>query len=265
MKYKIPGTFNMYIDRELRISSDDINTTTLGSDDLVSITMYDQTRLVKRSWIYWMARYGIDLPVGKRRSIFSFRFYEVPLHKTMLMDRMLVSIAHPITYIIDDVLYKTIPRHPMYAISETGVLYDLKANRISINKISKVAKSVYPAIKLDVGLNVNRYRGVHRLVAMAWCENDDYSCNFVVNHIDGDKSNYHAKNLEWISIQANNKHAVNANLRDDNINVQTLNLDTRKVVEHASITDAMVHIGRSRLTTTITKMIYGRIWGRFKR
>lgn len=47
---------------------------------------------------------------------------------------------------------------------------------------------------------------IHRLVAQAFCYNDDPSIKTTVNHIDGDRSNNTAINLEWVSYGDNEKH-----------------------------------------------------------
>ena len=51
---------------------------------------------------------------------------------------------------------------------------------------------------------------VHRLVANAFIskDNDD----FVVNHIDGDKTNNCIENLEWCSKKDNSRHAIRTGL-----------------------------------------------------
>jgi len=52
---------------------------------------------------------------------------------------------------------------------------------------------------------------VHRLVALAFCP-QPVDCN-IVNHIDGDKLNNVATNLEWTTIRGNNRHAYESGLR----------------------------------------------------
>ncbi len=47
---------------------------------------------------------------------------------------------------------------------------------------------------------------VHRLVAWKYCEG--YKEGFTVNHIDGDKLNNNADNLEWIKVKDNCIHAM---------------------------------------------------------
>lgn len=48
---------------------------------------------------------------------------------------------------------------------------------------------------------------VHRLVALAWVDNDDPINNVWVNHEDGNKINNHFTNLKWGTVQYNIQHA----------------------------------------------------------
>lgn len=52
---------------------------------------------------------------------------------------------------------------------------------------------------------------VHRLVALYFCDKPK-GCN-VVNHLDSDKTNNHANNLEWTTVSGNTKHCYEHNAR----------------------------------------------------
>lgn len=52
-----------------------------------------------------------------------------------------------------------------------------------------------------------KYFKVHRLVADAFIYNDDPINKTTVNHIDGNRANNKANNLEWASYSENEKHA----------------------------------------------------------
>lgn len=82
----------------------------------------------------------------------------------------------------------------------------------------KIDKYGYKAVCLRKN-NKNHHHTVHRLVATMFCENP--MNKDVVNHIDGDKLNNSASNLEWCTVQENTKHAYEHNLggfRDNVLN-----------------------------------------------
>lgn len=54
---------------------------------------------------------------------------------------------------------------------------------------------------------------LHRLVAEVWCEKREGANQ--VNHIDGDKGNNSAENLEWVTASENMKHGVETGLYDE--------------------------------------------------
>lgn len=67
----------------------------------------------------------------------------------------------------------------------------------------------YKRIRLTDG-NVKFSALVHRIVAEAFVPNPDEKP--IVNHIDGDKGNNRADNLEWVTYKENHEHAVRTGL-----------------------------------------------------
>lgn len=62
-----------------------------------------------------------------------------------------------------------------------------------------------------LGAKNTNYVTVHRLVALAFC--DGQQDGYQVNHIDGNKTNNAASNLEWCSARQNVLHAFKLGLR----------------------------------------------------
>lgn len=66
---------------------------------------------------------------------------------------------------------------------------------------SDLKKNKYPGIKIN-----GKYSTIHRLVATYFVTNDDPENKIVVHHIDGDRTNANASNLEWTTYSYNNTH-----------------------------------------------------------
>lgn len=106
-----------------------------------------------------------------------------------------------------------------YEISNKGQIRSkhkviVKSNGVCYTRVSKVLK---PAISEDgyykgsvcVNKKIKPYK-IHRLVAEAFCKG--YKKGLEVNHIDGNKLNNNANNLEWVTRSENVKHAVRTGL-----------------------------------------------------
>lgn len=99
-------------------------------------------------------------------------------------------------------MWKSVEGYSRYEISNLGQVRNIKTNKIINGTISQdyVCVSLYP----DVG-NPKPLR-LHRLVASLFCPNPNkYN---IVNHIDGNKINNNASNLEWTTSRQNSQHAV---------------------------------------------------------
>lgn len=87
--------------------------------------------------------------------------------------------------------------HEHYAVSDDGSVWSYKTD-----KWLKLATSSngYACVRLN-----GKTQSVHRLVAEAYCDKGE-GCD-QVNHINGDKQDNRAENLEWVTASENRKHA----------------------------------------------------------
>ena len=95
-------------------------------------------------------------------------------------------------------------RHPNYAITEQGEVYNNKTKRYLKHSTSNTG---YLTVYVD-----GKNRLLHRLLAETFIPNpDNLPC---VNHKDGNKLNNDLSNLEWCTYSHNNKHAYKTGLKN---------------------------------------------------
>lgn len=116
----------------------------------------------------------------------------------------------------------------IYSVSNLGRVKSIKHETTWMNYGEPCTKCV-PEMILSLTVGIDGYKTlwmstkekpditaqVHRLVAAAFCENDDPEHKTVVNHIDGNPSNNSASNLEWCTPAENAQHAIDTGLKGD--------------------------------------------------
>lgn len=95
--------------------------------------------------------------------------------------------------------------YPGYFISSCGKFFSIKSGYLKQIKTQKNPDGYLKAVLCLDG--ERKDTSAHRLVASAWLDKPEGKTQ--VNHKDGDKENNRASNLEWVTIQENNHHAVN--------------------------------------------------------
>lgn len=136
----------------------------------------------------------------------------------------------------------------------------IKKRKVSFQDNGKGYKQIY------VSLNKNKkVLYVHRLVAKYFIDNPENLKE--VNHIDGNKSNNKASNLEWNTRQQNQQHAARNGLlrRGVSSHKSKLNEDQVKVIKrlfrmNPNFSRKDVSIKLKIADTAITKIIKGRTW-----
>jgi len=99
---------------------------------------------------------------------------------------------------------------PNYGVSPDGKIWSFKRGQWRVPFSNNTG---YLKVQLRTQKVKSGYRNVfvHRLVAMLFCEYTKESGN-CVNHKDGDVTNNHYKNLEWVTHSENSAHAHTNNL-----------------------------------------------------
>ena len=97
------------------------------------------------------------------------------------------------------------PFHQYY-VSSCGKVFGCKGNEMKQSTTNRG----YKRITLSINGKEERW-SVHRLVALLFVPNPEQKLQ--VNHIDGNKENNDASNLEWCTASENNKHAIQTGLR----------------------------------------------------
>ena len=105
--------------------------------------------------------------------------------------------------------WRTIEDFPNYEVSDCGNVRRKGGENLAL--CTRNSKVVYLRVSLMKGGKCYT-RNVHRLVAAAFCEKHN-GCNYI-DHIDGNKQNNVASNLEWVTAKENKRRARNIGLDD---------------------------------------------------
>lgn len=87
-----------------------------------------------------------------------------------------------------------------YTVSDTGIVY-----KDGIKVPIKHQPNGYCTVPIKLIFGTRHFL-VHRIVAAYFCKNNDPLNKLQVNHIDGNKDNNSASNLEWCMNLENQRH-----------------------------------------------------------
>lgn len=138
------------------------------------------------------------------------RFLHCDDPKNLLAVSGTIAIFDKPIYLTDGI--RLSPLYPAYGCTADGVVYERSTLKIAAMFMPENPK-YYPSI-------YNRFRDIdkrkniatHRLVASAWVRNPDPIAYPIINHIDGNKSNFHYLNLEWCNDAINMRHSFDTGL-----------------------------------------------------
>lgn len=188
----------------------------------VALMINGSERTIDLDWMYGISLYNIILPSTLDQDIiFKIVFKPIDLKSHKLYKSVIPVFVEPV-YVKKD--YRLLAICPSYAVSKDGDIYSIISKTNKINNVKNNLRNKYISISLK-----NKTHALHRIVALTWLENNDFITRPLVNHLDGNKLNCRADNLEWCSFYENNNHAI-----DNNFNLQAnqfLLYDTELKVE----------------------------------
>lgn len=267
----IPGNseFLINLNQEIR-KRDGTLANLIINNNKVQIELYGKRDWFDLKWVSLIAHFEMFLPGDNIETLMLVDFYD--MHMTMFKSpsSKMPVFRKPICVQKDDKVFRIIPPFPRYAVSKDGVVIEwstldqLKVAEHKENSINRF-NSRYPLVYLHNPETTHyKYAMIHRLVATAWVRHpdNDFVNKPIVNHIDGNKQNYHFSNLEWCSFRENNVHAVNADLRADNLKCKVRDFETGIVREFNSLCQAeqFMGIGNKHLRTNTLKIRKGELF-----
>jgi len=243
--YKIPGNSSFVMTEDLTIIDASVGELLPVVNDKVSIALYGRIVNVNVNWLWLFSLYKLELETGYEQHVnkIVFKPYDLKSHGIKL-DHIPV-FKEPVSYIHDSD-YRLLALYPSLAISKDGRMVNVVTgldHSVTRNKNGYTQTNVKDPVD-----NIYKSVGLHRLVAMAWIPNDDYVAKPIVDHKDGDKTNCHADNLEWVSFTTNNRRACEQGLKTDNLTVKVMDYETNSVTVFGSMTQACEFMGRSRIS-----------------
>lgn len=262
MQYPIPGVWGTTITRlgnEFVISTNkESKVYSLKEPVTLSIKKVECTK--PAIWFYLLAYYGIQMPDGYEEYVKEIEFHNRVYGKSTNDTRAGYTIVfnNPVVY-KEDPNYRLIARCPYYAIDKDGTIINVnKGEIVSIKKEWENESTYYPTFSFSnnrVGRNTTK---IHILVASTWIENNDYSSKVIVDHIDGNKGNYNANNLRWVTVSENNKYAVVQSNKHDALSCRVRNVITGEITSFPSTTQAAEYMGKSRFSVSTSPLANGR-------
>lgn len=234
IKY-FPYNKSYYFKENGQIFINGIYSTTHKAEDLITIETIYGTLTNTFQWFFLVSHYHLDIEFHNLMNVIF-----VKCDSKVLKIRCGYNVFYKEPIPIDKEYFR-IPGFSGFMINREGVVKSIKSGRILSKSLGPYG---YPYVNIkDYDKDTWRSVNLHLLIAKVFVKNVDPVNLLFINHKDGDKKNFTESNLEWVTSRDNQNHAIENNLRDDNIPVLVLDLLSKEVLKFKSKTKAFLFMG----------------------
>lgn len=245
---KIPGNseYLISLDKEIIDPFGKQINLKVDGDGNIAIELFEKVRKMSLQRLMLLSWYDMFYIWNFDDALDKIQFHPVKSKILNIRCGYLMSFTEPIYYNKD---FRHIPSFPRYAINLNGDILDTLKNTIVTNK--RISDCGYPMAYIfdsDKCQNKNKY--IHRLVALAWIPNSDYTNRPFINHLDGNKENHSVDNLEWCSLAENAQHALRTGLNNQSFKMKSRDIHSGEIVVYDSVSDMARKLDMSNVSAS---------------
>lgn len=124
--------------------------------------------------------------------------------------------------------------YPAYEVSTFGNVRNAATKTCLTPKFSNSGGYAQVHFRIGVENKNGKYETIHRLVAKAFCENDNPEEKYMVDHINRDRKNNYYKNLRWVTPKENylnSKEKPNPRIYKKKTPIVLLDIKTNELIK----------------------------------